>query len=319
MTGALEFQEVFARISRMTDAELVDMADHPQDYEDWALKLGQDELARRVLAPEQVDALRSDNAAEASTSAKALEAGKRKLMLHLAPLAVPLLLSILGVIGYAVAQRGSDRLAPACAEALARMAGGTSSGNVVGFGRHSLALTVAIESVANGSTNAATVGTIRVSCDLDGRSMPSLTATSLGVGATREEALDKAVEEWVLGFGIPLARALNEKGEARIVGGFRVYAGPTGILGEKPERLEGVHDAFFEVVAPSLSTLFSRPPPHAVSISLVRRAGRRLEGEFSVDGEPSQRLKDLAMQAKWPESSGSYMLSQYYVLMPAPR
>src|SRR5512141_3208664 len=70
MIGALEFQEVSARILRMTDAELVDMADHPQDYEEWALRLGQEELARRGLAPEHVDALRTDNAAEARASAK---------------------------------------------------------------------------------------------------------------------------------------------------------------------------------------------------------------------------------------------------------
>lgn len=317
MTGALEFQEVSARILRMTDAELVDMADHPQDYEEWALKLGQEELARRGLAPEHVDALRTDNAAEARASAKALEAGRRKLMLRVGPLAVLLALPVVGVIRYAVAQRGSERLAPACAQALARMAGGTSSGNVVGFGRHSLALTVAIESVEDNSANATVAGTIRVSCDLDGQSIPSLDAASLGLGATREDALTEAVEEWVFEFGIPIAKALNETGEARIVGGFRVYPGPTGIRGQKPERVESVHDAFFDVVAPSLSTLFWRPPPHALSIAVLRRPGRDLEGEFRVDGEPSQRLKDLAMRAKWPESSGSYMLKQYYVLVPA--
>jgi hypothetical protein len=317
MTGALEFQEVSARISRMTDAELVDMADHPQDYEDWALNLGQEELARRGLAPEHVDALRNDNTADARASAKELKAGKRKLMLRVGPLFVLLALPVFGVIRHSVAQRGSDRLAPACAQALARMAGGSSSGNVVGFAGHSLALTVAIGSVEGNTTNPGVAGTIRVWCDLDGRSMPSLTAASLGIGATREDALNEAVEQWVFESGIAIANALNQHGDVRIIGGFRVYSGPTAIRGQTPERLESLHDALFEVLAPSLLTLFSRPPPHALSITVVRRPGRDLQGEFRVDGEPSQRLQDLAMRVRWPESSGSYMLKQYYVLMPA--
>jgi hypothetical protein len=46
MPGAAEFAQTEERISRMTDAELVEMADHAADYEPWALDLGRAELAR---------------------------------------------------------------------------------------------------------------------------------------------------------------------------------------------------------------------------------------------------------------------------------
>ena len=62
--GAIEFAELQSRIAGMTDAELVEMADQPADYEPWAVDLGGAELSRRRLAPAEVQRLQVENAAE---------------------------------------------------------------------------------------------------------------------------------------------------------------------------------------------------------------------------------------------------------------
>ena len=67
--GAAEFAEAEARIAGLTDAELVNMHEHPDQWETWAVELGRAELARRALAPEHVAALRAENAAEAKRNA----------------------------------------------------------------------------------------------------------------------------------------------------------------------------------------------------------------------------------------------------------
>ena len=61
---AIEFAELQSRIAGMTDAELLEMADQPADYEPWAVDLGGAELSRRRLAPAEVQRLQVENAAE---------------------------------------------------------------------------------------------------------------------------------------------------------------------------------------------------------------------------------------------------------------
>jgi hypothetical protein len=62
MSSAAEFAQTEVRISGMTDAELVEMADRAADYEQWALDLGRSELARRRLQPTELAELRQSNA-----------------------------------------------------------------------------------------------------------------------------------------------------------------------------------------------------------------------------------------------------------------
>jgi hypothetical protein len=63
--SAVEFAQTEVRISGMTEAELVEMADHAADYEPWAFDLGRAELAHRRLQPAEVAELRRSNATAA--------------------------------------------------------------------------------------------------------------------------------------------------------------------------------------------------------------------------------------------------------------
>jgi len=315
--GAVEFAQVEARISRMTDAELVEMNDHPEDFEPWALELGRAELARRGLPAEQVLQLRSENAAEETKATLGRNAASGRLIAWALPLVALLALPLIGVIRSAISRHESKGLSETCAQMLARAAGGIAVGNAVKLDDHSLVTNVAIEQIREHPSGAQTAAGIGVMFDVDGNSVPALTTGSVGIDSTREGALGVAIEEWVTGYGMPIVNALARKGKTLRVGAFDVYPGPTGIRGSDPEHLENLHETFFQEVGSALPQLVSGPSLHALSILVVRRPDGSLDGEFRVDGQPSDRLKQLALRAKWPKSEDTYMLKQYYVLTAA--
>src|SRR5262249_60612545 len=98
-------------------------------------------------------------------------------------------------------------------------------------------------------------------------------------------------------------------------GGYKVYAGPVGIRGSKPEGLEDVNASFLGAIEPAFATLISSKDGfHSMTITAVRNSDGSIDGEFRVDGQVSEDLRRLALQAKWPTSNTAYMLKQYYVL-----
>jgi hypothetical protein len=69
MPGTAEFAAAEFRILRFTDLELIEMVEnHPGDYEPWAVDIGRAELARRDLAPPQIEMLRAESAAIAAST-----------------------------------------------------------------------------------------------------------------------------------------------------------------------------------------------------------------------------------------------------------
>ncbi len=89
--SAAEFAQTEERISGMTDAELVEMADHAADYEPWALDLGRAELARRRLQPTELAELRQCNAKAIAAASRLEDASMKPFALHL--------LASLGLVG----------------------------------------------------------------------------------------------------------------------------------------------------------------------------------------------------------------------------
>jgi hypothetical protein len=96
-----------------------------------------------------------------------------------------------------------------------------------------------------------------------------------------------------------------------------VYTGPTGIRGAKPEQLADIHTVLFAKLSPELSQLVSTSATHALIVMLVRDRAGAVDGEFRIDGEVSEKLKQIALKVAWPNASDSYMLKQFYVLIPA--
>jgi len=313
----VEYTEVEARIARMTEAELVDMDEHPDDYEPWALELGRVELAKRNLAPERVGELRRENAEEAAQETRARERRTAWLWIKFAALAIPLLIGGLKVVSNALNSREEERLSVACAQMLAKATGEASSDETVKLEGHSLATRATIESVTPSQNGARVLAGIQVAVDVDGQRVPALTSGSIGIDSTREGALRIGIEEWVAGVGVPMVNALTGKGETLRVGAFVAHPGPIGIRGPMPELLDGLRETILRDLAPDLSRLLSGSGLHALSFMVVWHPDGTVHGEFRIDGEISDPLKQLAQKVKWPKGQDTYILKQYYVLAAA--
>jgi Family of unknown function (DUF6348) len=96
---------------------------------------------------------------------------------------------------------------------------------------------------------------------------------------------------------------------------LRSTPAPAGIRGDKPDGLADFNASFFRTVGPALATLIAtKPGVHAITVLGARTADGAIDGEFRVDGQVSDALKQLALQVKWPTRT-VYMLKQYYVLV----
>ena len=210
-----------------------------------------------------------------------------------------------------ISDRESARLSTDCSQMLAKTAGVTSAGNILTINGHTLETNVAIERITQ--IEGKTAAGIRVTCDIDGRSVPSLDTGTVGIDSNRSASIKSALEDWTIEYGTPIVDALAGKNEKLRHRGFHVHAGPTGIRGPKPEGLGNFHERVFETVGPVLETL-APSAMHGLSIMVVGGNGRAIEGEVRLDGEPSEQLRRLVMQLDWPESATGYMLKQYYVL-----
>jgi hypothetical protein len=208
----------------------------------------------------------------------------------------------------------SQRLSETFAAKLAKASGVCTSASTVKIGEHTLALITQVEQVETAPDGRVVAG-VKVSCKLDGTPVESLTSGSVGIDSSRDAALVTAAEEWAMQYGTPIVDVLSAKAPALQSGGYNVYAGPAGIRGSKPDGLSEVNSSFFRTIEPALPTLIpSKAGLHSITITAARSDDGSIDGEFRVDGQVSDQLKKLALQAKWPTSTGSYMLKQYYVM-----
>ena len=208
----------------------------------------------------------------------------------------------------------SRRLPDLFAGKLAQASGAAANGDTIKVGEHSLSLVPQVEQVANAPDGRVAAG-VRVSCKIDGKAVDALTAGSVGIDTSRDAALVTAAEEWAMQYGKPIVDALSAKAPTLQISGFKVYAGPVGIRGSKPDGLDEVNANFFRAIEPALPTLITaKAGLHSMTITAVRNKDGSMDGEFRVDGQVSEELKRRALQVKWPTSSSTYMLKQYYVL-----
>jgi len=207
----------------------------------------------------------------------------------------------------------SQRLPEMFAKMVARVAGASATGDTVRLGEHTLSLSTKVEQVATGPDGGVAAG-VKVTCRVDGVLVEALTSGSVGIDASREAALATAAAEWAMQYGTPIVDALSAKAPELVSAGYKVYAGPVGIRGDKPDGLEDVNAGFFRAIEPTFAKLFSPPGGlHAIDVLVVRNDGNLQVINLRVDGQDSDALKALATQVKWP-TGASYMLKQYYVL-----
>jgi hypothetical protein len=145
------------------------------------------------------------------------------------------------------------------------------------------------------------------------------TAGSVGIGATRNEALQTAIDEWAQLAGIALLETFGiKKPESTPLtrGPFSVHRGASGIRGAQDvtwpaERERQLLDALNPVV---LGLESSPAEFHSILITVVVDARGVTRGECRMDGRVSQAVLKAAQTFQWTTTSGTYMFKQFYVL-----
>jgi Family of unknown function (DUF6348) len=145
----------------------------------------------------------------------------------------------------------------------------------------------------------------------------SLTAGSVGVGTTRQDAHQTAVTEWRQLAGVAILRgvALKERsGEVIARNGFMLYPGATGIRGaEQPPWSDDQHARLVELITPELMGL-SAGRLHDLSLSVGVNPTGEVEGDCRLDGASSQSILDAVKTFSWPKLKTPYIFKRYYLV-----
>ena len=145
----------------------------------------------------------------------------------------------------------------------------------------------------------------------------ALAESSVGIGSTREEAIDGAVQEWAQLAGVAFIRAIavrERSKEVFSVAGLGVYPGFTGFRGSQELSWSLANNRqLVTLMAPALAGL-KRGQLHGLSVSILVESNGTVRGECRVDGSASSSALASALRYPWPRMAGTYMFKQYYVL-----
>jgi hypothetical protein len=211
----------------------------------------------------------------------------------------------------------SNRCAVSLAS-LARSSGATPSleGNRIRINKDELQLSANIEDEGQAQSQYA-VG-LAVGVSVNGVARP-LTVGSVGIGASREEAVETAVSEWAQLAGVALLDALGVRKQGGLTfgaGRFSVHPGLMGIRGSQDVVWsDDSQRRLLDSLGALIRGLESSPSEfHSVSIRLVVEPGGVSGGECRVDGAVSAEALKAVHSFPWPPTTKGYMFKQFYVL-----
>jgi hypothetical protein len=216
--------------------------------------------------------------------------------------------------------RGSSHLSERCVQALVTLAKAagtivTSSGDRIWIGGKEVRLKAQIEN--EGRADASFLAGLRVDVLVNGAPQP-LSFGAVGMGKSRDEAVDTAVSEWAMSVGEALLGAFGVKTGTppQDVGPFLVYAGLVGIRGAPgvvpPAEVNG---QLLPQLATVIKGLESSPSEfHSISLMLVVKRDGPVGGECRVDGTASPAALAAAQSIPWSWNGADYMFKQSYVL-----
>ena len=145
----------------------------------------------------------------------------------------------------------------------------------------------------------------------------NLTAGSIGVGTTRQDAIDTAVTEWgqLIGVAILKGVALKERSVGVIArNGFLLYPGATGFRGpEHPTLSDDQHARLVQLITPELAGL-AAGRLHELSLAVAVKATGEVDGDCQLDGASSQSILNAVKTFSWPKLKTPYMFKRYYLV-----
>lgn len=143
------------------------------------------------------------------------------------------------------------------------------------------------------------------------------TSTGIGVGATKDEAQEVSVNEWLqAGFSLALVSSLLKDATYFSFEEYHVYAGNTLIRGDAPgEVLDGsktMHHRILTTLKNIITT--SNTVPTTISLMMVVDHDGLVDGECRLNGAVSEPMFTALNGLTWPK--GEYIFKQVYLLSP---
>lgn len=144
-----------------------------------------------------------------------------------------------------------------------------------------------------------------------------LTTGSVGIGDSRQDALETAVTEWVLLAGTAILNAMSSKerpSEVIVRSGLRLYPGALSIRGsEQPPWSEDQHGRLVDLITPALMDL-APGRLHDLSLTVGVSPTGEVDGECRLDGTRMQSLLSAVQTLSWPKRTTAYIVKRYYLV-----
>ena len=138
---------------------------------------------------------------------------------------------------------------------------------------------------------------------------------SIGIGNSRDEAINVSIQEWFATFGIPLSDMLNNKNGLKISETI-VFSGFMGIRGNLPKNtwLKGDEEMTTKIIS-HLSELIKAVNSEIVSIDIKLLIGSNgvLDGECRLGNKVSTKAFNQLKSIEWPTSDEQYLFKQFYI------
>jgi hypothetical protein len=190
------------------------------------------------------------------------------------------------------------------------------------FGGHRLSLSVGFERFVE--QDGQVIAPVDMQLHVDGDDGSRFRLGTLGIGATRGEAMHAAIDEWhvlaaapvLAALGAPLGE-LRRDGQPPRLAGWKFYPGRAGIRGTVPSGLEP-GGAFHRVLLGELHKFVSSwETPHGFALRSIFVFYSSAEGasqvEGAVDGFVDANLTARLEALAWPKSDEPYLYKQLFV------
>jgi len=137
---------------------------------------------------------------------------------------------------------------------------------------------------------------------------------SIGIGSSREEAIDVCIQEWFGAFGISFTNMLNDS-ESVHVSNLKVFPGLMGIRGNLPENAWFKGDLTYKII-PQIQIPIKNKSDGIVPIDIKLLIGKTgvIDGECRINNQVSTQLLNDLKQLNWPSSDEGYMFKQFYLI-----
>jgi len=188
------------------------------------------------------------------------------------------------------------------------------SDGAIAIGKQTVRITPVVESTTR-QAGQFLLG-VRFTVALGSAKQPQLSSGQVGIGSTVAEAVDAAVQEWYLGFGQALLKAIaNERGQYKI-GGLAVYPGTTGFRGQPPQGVTADTDQLQDRMLRALAPVLPLPDGqlHSLQVIVAVQPNAPPSSQVMLDGQTSEPAATLATGLRWPEVASSFMYKQAFML-----